>query len=155
MIHGLYKTRHGQVSNYKYSKVPNNSAARLLIFMKFSLPTCLIWTYTLIKIQTIFLPTRLLSTKFYFFVYFQCFWQPFFHYNCYSNAFFHAFSSLYYFLGWKKFWNCFYKRPKHLDFEKFLLTRLLGPTPLLNFKISSHLHCYLDSTLIQHPRVSR
>ena len=61
-----------------YSKVPNNSAARLLIFKKFSLPTRLIWTYTLIKIQTIFLPTRLLSTKFYFFVYFQCFWQPFF-----------------------------------------------------------------------------
>ena len=53
-----------------YSKVPNNSAARLLIFKKFTLPTRLIWTYTLIKIQTIFLPTRLLSTKFYFFVYF-------------------------------------------------------------------------------------
>ena len=56
--------------NLNYSKVPNNSAARLLIFKKFSLPTRLIWTYTLIKIQTIFLPTRLLSTKFYFFVYF-------------------------------------------------------------------------------------
>ena len=92
---------------YTYSKVPNNSAARLLIFKKFSLPTRLIWTYTLIKIQTIFLPTRLLSTKFYFFCLFLMLLAAFFHYNCSSNAFFHAFSSLYYFLGWKKFWNCF------------------------------------------------
>ena len=53
-----------------YSMVPNNSAARLLIFKIFSLPTLLIWTYTLIKIQIIFLPTRLLSTIFYFFIYF-------------------------------------------------------------------------------------
>jgi hypothetical protein len=30
--------------------VPNNSAARLLIFKIFSLQTWLIWTYTLIKI---------------------------------------------------------------------------------------------------------
>ena len=44
-----------------YSMVPNNSAARLLIFEIFSLPTRLIWTYTLIKIQIIFLPTCLLS----------------------------------------------------------------------------------------------
>ena len=29
-----------------YSMVPNNSAARLLIFEIFSLPTRLIWTYT-------------------------------------------------------------------------------------------------------------
>ena len=50
----------------KYSRVPNNSAARLLIFGDFSLPTRLIWTYTLIKIQIIFLPTRLLSNIFYF-----------------------------------------------------------------------------------------
>ena len=46
---------------YAYSMVPNNSAARLLIFEIFSLPTRLIWTYTLIKIQIIFLPTCLLS----------------------------------------------------------------------------------------------
>ena len=39
------------------------------------------------------------------------------------------------------------------NFEKFLLTRLLGPTRLSNFKISSHLHCYSDSTLIRHLRV--
>ena len=46
------------------------------------------------------------------------------------------------------------KRLTHLShFEKFLPTRLLGPTHLLNLKISSHLHCYLDSTLIWHPRV--
>ena len=44
-----------------YSMVPNNSAARLLIFEIFSLPTLPIWTYTLIKIQIIFLPTCLLS----------------------------------------------------------------------------------------------
>ena len=54
-----------------YSMVPNNSAARLLIFKIFFLPTRLIWTYTLIKIQIIFLPTRLLSTIFYFLIYFQ------------------------------------------------------------------------------------
>ena len=42
----------------------------------------------------------------------------------------------------------------HLShFEKFLPTRLLGPTRLLDFKISSHLHCYSDSTLIRHLRV--
>ena len=51
---------------YNYSMVPNNSAARLLIFKIFSLPTRLIWTYTLIKIQIIFLPTRLLSIDFAF-----------------------------------------------------------------------------------------
>ena len=33
------------------------------------------------------------------------------------------------------------------------ITRLLRPTRLLNFKISSHLHCYLESTLIRHHRV--
>ena len=32
-------------------------------------------------------------------------------------------------------------------FEKFL------PTRLSNFKIISHIHCYLDSTLIRHLRV--
>ena len=37
--------------------------------------------------------------------------------------------------------------------KKFLPTRLLGPTRLLNFKISSHLHCYLDSTLIRPMQV--
>ena len=30
---------------------------------------------------------------------------------------------------------------------------LLGPTRLLNFRIFSHQHCYLDSTVIRHPRV--
>ena len=54
----LIRIQIGQGWGSKYSKVPNNSAARLLIFKKFSLPTRLIWTYTLIKIQTIFLPTR-------------------------------------------------------------------------------------------------
>ena len=47
-----------------YSKVPNNSAARLLIYKIFFYQHGLIWTYTLIKIQIIFLPTRLLSTIF-------------------------------------------------------------------------------------------
>ena len=48
------------ISNY--SRVPNNRAARLLIFPNFSLPTRLIWTYTLIKFQEKILPTRLLCT---------------------------------------------------------------------------------------------
>ena len=39
--------------------------------------------------------------------------------------------------------------------RKFLPTRLLGPTRLLNFMFFSHLHGYLDSTLIQHHRVHR
>ena len=38
-------------------------------------------------------------------------------------------------------------------FENFLPTQLLGPTHLLDFKFFSHLHCYLDSTVIQHLRV--
>ena len=42
--------------------MPNNRAARLLIFPNFSLPTRLIWTYTLIKFQEKILPTRLLRT---------------------------------------------------------------------------------------------
>ena len=64
------QVRNFQYIHHDYSKVPNNSAASLFIFKVFSLPTHLIWTYTLIKFQTIFLPKRLLSTKFYFFVYF-------------------------------------------------------------------------------------
>ena len=57
---------------YKYSRVPNNSAARLLIFLNFSLPTRLIWTYTLIKFQEKILPTRLLCT--YTVIDFSLFW---------------------------------------------------------------------------------
>ena len=79
-----------------YSMVPNNSAARLLIFKIFSLPTRLIWTYTLIKIQIIFLPTCLLSTIFYFFYLFLMLFAAFFCYKCLNNAFFHLFSSFYY-----------------------------------------------------------
>ena len=71
-----------------YSMVLNNSAARLSIFKIFSLPTRLIWTYTLIKIQIIFLPTRLLSTIFYFFYLFSMLFAAFFCYNCFNNAFF-------------------------------------------------------------------
>ena len=71
-----------------YSMVPNNSAARLLIFKIFSLPTRLIWTYTLIKIQIIFLPTCLLSTIFYFFYLFLMLFAAFFCYKCFNNAFF-------------------------------------------------------------------
>ena len=41
-----------------------------------------------------------------------------------------------------------------LDFRNFFPpTLLLGPTRLLNFRIFSHQHCYLDSTVIRHPRV--
>ena len=47
---------------FTLSRVPNNSAARWLIFPNFSLPTWLIWTYTLIKFQGKILPTRLLCT---------------------------------------------------------------------------------------------
>ena len=39
--------------------------------------------------------------------------------------------------------------------RKFLPTRLLGPTRLLNFRLFSHLHGYLDSTLIRHHRVGK
>ena len=80
---------------FVYSMVPNNSAARLLILKIFSLPTRLIWTYTLIKIQIIFLPTRLLSTMFYFFIYFNAFCSLFDRVHrsglsmfCYNNGFF-------------------------------------------------------------------
>ena len=38
-------------------------------------------------------------------------------------------------------------------FEKFLPTRLLGPTCFLNFKIISHVQCYSDPILIKHLRV--
>ena len=57
----------------KYSKVPNNSATRLLIFKIFSYQDGLIWTYSLINIQIIFLPTCLLSTIFYFLSIFNAF----------------------------------------------------------------------------------
>ena len=59
-------------SFFIYSMVPNNSAARLLIFPNFSLPTRLIWTYTLIKFQKKILPTRLLCT--YKVIYFSLLW---------------------------------------------------------------------------------
>ena len=78
---------------FNYSRVPNNSAARLLNFKISSYQHGLIWTYTLIKIQIIFLLTRLLSTIFYFFIYFQCFLQPFFVTITSIMHFFHAFSS--------------------------------------------------------------
>ena len=78
-----------------YSMVPNNSAARLLIFKIFSLPTRLIWTYTLIKIQIIFLPTRLLSTIFTFLSIFNGFCSLFFVTNASIMHFFHLFSSFY------------------------------------------------------------
>ena len=60
----------GRLPNFsrnRYSKVLNNSAARLSIFKIFSYHHGLIWTYTLIKIQLIFPPKHLLSTAFYFF----------------------------------------------------------------------------------------
>ena len=129
-------------SNGAYSMVPNNSAARLLIFKIFSPPTRLIWTYTLIKIQIIFLPTRLLSTIFYFFIYFQCFLQPFFVTNASIMHFFIDFPPFICFQVEKSL-KLLLKRPTHLShFEKFLPKRLLGTTRLLNFKISSNLHCY-------------
>ena len=39
------------IFHFMYSMVPNNSAAHLLNFKNFSLPTRLIWTFTLIKFQ--------------------------------------------------------------------------------------------------------
>ena len=54
--------------------VPNNSAACLLIFKIFSLPTWLIWTFTVIKFQIMCLPTCLLSTTYFTFTsYFHAF----------------------------------------------------------------------------------
>ena len=43
----------------KFSGVPNKRAARLLIFVKKSLPICLIWTYMFIKFWKFFLPIQL------------------------------------------------------------------------------------------------
>ena len=126
--------RHTQTywNNRTYSKVLNNSAARLLIFKIFSYQPDLIWTYTLIKIQTIFLNlTCLLSTIFYPFL-----------------SIFNAFCSLVLLelLQWcifscifilllvsslKNVLNCFKKMPTNLShFENFLPTWLLGPTHL-------------------------
>ena len=78
-----------------YSMVPNNSAARLLISKIFSLPTRLIWTYRLIKIQIIFLSTRLLSTILYFFYIFSMLFAAFFATNASIMHFFHVCSSFY------------------------------------------------------------
>ena len=82
---------------FHYSKVPNNSTARLLIFKIFSYQHGLIWTYMIIKIQIVFLPTRLLSTILNFFSIFKAFWSLFFCYNSFNNAFifmyFHPFIS--------------------------------------------------------------
>ena len=45
----------------------------------------------------------------------------------------------------------FFKMKFHLKIaKKFLPTRLLEPTRLLNLKIISQLHGYLDSTLIRY-----
>ena len=91
-----------------YSKVPNNSAACLLIFKIFSYQHSLIWTYTLIKIQIIFLPTRLLSTIFYSFFYlFSMLFAAFFCYKCFNNAFFSFIFLLLLVSKLKKVWNCF------------------------------------------------
>ena len=47
----------------------------------------------------------------------------------------------------------FFPHTQLFRFSFFPPTRLLGPTLLLDFRIFSHRHCYLDSTVIRHPRV--
>ena len=69
----------------RYSKVPNDSANRLLISKIFSYQHSLIWTYMLIKIQIIFPPTHLLSTIFTLFFLFSMLFAAFFCYNCFNN----------------------------------------------------------------------
>ena len=103
------------------TKVPNNSAARLLFFKIFPTKTVL------------FGPTHLLKFRE---SSFSLFLLQLFQYCIFSCIFILLFVS-------------------RLKCLKFLPTRLLGPRILSNFKISSHLHCYLDSTLIQHLRVPR
>ena len=93
---------YGHLYKSMYSRVPNNSAARLLIFLNFSLPTRLIWTYTLIKFHEKILPTRLLCTTFYFFYLVFMLFTVFFHCNCSNNATFMCFHPYISVKGWKK-----------------------------------------------------
>ena len=141
------------VPSVMYSRVPNNSAARLLIFQNFSLPTRLIWTYTLIKFLEKILPTRLLCT--YTVVDFFLFWLI--QKICY--LFTYTLLTLWWMI-WKgrckiNDWIPSVSGPKlRLSLDAFLPptllfklsffppTRLLGPTLLLDFSIFYHLHCY-------------
>ena len=128
----------------------NNSAARLFIFKLFSLPTRLIWTYTVINISIIFLPTCLLSTLFYHSFSFSILFIAIFCYNWFNKALFYCIFIILLLSILKR--SKFHIKSEYTYVKvlrKFLPTRLLGPTRLLNFKISSHPHCSLDSTLIQ------
>ena len=71
LAHFLGQFHQSQNTLWNYSKVPNNSAARLFIFKVFSYQHALIWTYTVINFSIIFLPTCLLSTIFYYFFLFS------------------------------------------------------------------------------------
>ena len=134
--------------------VPNNSAARLFIFKVFSLPTRLIWTYTVINFSIIFLPTCLLSTIFYYFFLFSILFIIIFHYNWFYKALFYCIFIILLLSILKR--SKFHIKSEYTYVKvlrKFLPTRLLGPTRLLNFRLFSHLHGYLDSTLIRHHKV--
>ena len=80
---GLFYERKNLVCSFiniitNFSKVPNNSTARLLIFQIFSYQKVLIWTYTPIKFHRPHLPLyTLIELHFLLFIYFQCFLRPF------------------------------------------------------------------------------
>ena len=126
----------------------NKRATLLFIFENFPYQHPLIWTYTVIKIQIIFLPT------FYFFFLFSMPFVAIFHYNCFNRALFSCNFIILLLSSLKRLKLHQKIATKFLAFmRKFLPTHLLGPTWLLNFRIFSYLHCYLDSTLIRHLRV--
>ena len=135
--------------------MPNNSAARLFIFKVFSLPTRLIWTYTVINFSIIFLPTCLLSTISYYSFIFSILFIAIFCYNWFNKALFYCIFIILLLSILKR--SKFHIKSEYTYVKvlrKFLPTRLLGPTRLLNFRFFSHLHGYLDSTLIRHLRVN-
>ena len=67
--------------------------------------------------------------------------------------YFYVFSSFYYFLDWKLFETASKNAYTFITFWEIPTYTVTGPKHLLNFKISSHLQCYSDSTLIRHLRV--
>ena len=90
----------------------------VIIFSVFFSKHGLIWTYTLIKFQTICLPTHLLSTTYFAFsLYFHVF-LAIFHYNYFNVALFFIYLLLLVY-SLKKLINLFKKLPtRFLDFCK-------------------------------------
>ena len=120
----------------------------------FSYQHSLIWTYTVINFSIIFLPTCLLSTISYYSFIFSILFIAIFCYNWFNKALFYCIFIILLLSILKR--SKFHIKSEYTYVKvlrKFLPTRLLGPTRLLNFRFFSHLHGYLDSTLIRHHRV--